>query len=221
MKFTRAILITVLCLSFVFAATACNSSPTSTPPAKTFTTSQQKLLQEVKVNSQKLTSITPIALGNSPTVQSWLGDINRLDKYLEAQLPKLQGKTLHVITQRHHDFTDKQVDPVTLTSQSNAGRTLEQINPNLLSLEGLYMDKFSKEAYVQEISRSSRELTDIFGSTLEPINIQTEADWLIANNAALAYAQQHPEHHAIGGEWRGLSMARNALTLIRQTEEIT
>lgn len=185
----------------------CSTSGSSPSVVATRALSPQELFyHQYDVDQQTVLRVSSIAADCS-VVKDWQANLLCLKPYLSKQLPELQGKTLHVVLQWHTSFTAGFDDPNIRQSQQAVLDRLTSLHPKLLTMEGSYLDRFTKASYMLEIDRTSDEL-DAFRRMVpsQPIPTEKEAEFtkVMRENAVLGYAYQHPECHAIGGEWRGV-----------------
>jgi hypothetical protein len=150
-------------------------------------------------------------LPNVPSIRGWRQDLQNLKPYLERELPQLQGKTLHVVLQQHDEFAEMgEQKQTTAASQTKTMEALNQIHPRLLSIEGSYLDKFTKESFIAALDKSAAEAMEVSGGGQKPSNPGDNEpggfNWFLNRNAVLKYGYEHSDCHTIGGEWRGVHM---------------
>ena len=169
--------------------------PAVPPPVEQFYANYDRDVAEVLFVSQGLPS--------SLAVQGWRRDLQNLKPYLQRELPQLKGKTLHVILQAHDAGAEQVQDPEVVASPAKTLETLNKLKPKLLTIEGSYMEKFNRESFVAEMNTSVSEILSTFGGGMraKPSELY---DLYLKHNTVLRYANDHPECHTIGGEWRGV-----------------
>lgn len=195
------ILICALCTSCANPATR---PRTITPTASTTATAQQQFYLAYEKDRVELMNMTDRA-PHQELVDRWQDDLNRLRPYLEQELPKLQGKTLHVIFQYHVTFEEN--NSCIRDSQKHVAEKLAELQPKLLMTEGNYYNAFSSDALMDEVNQSTEDMATCLEESLLPetpkINAEVFTE-LCAQNAVFDYAYRHPECLTVGSEWRGV-----------------
>ncbi len=165
------------------------------------------LWQQVDRDTQSML-VAASLLKRTADLSSWLGDVERLKPYLQEQLPQLSGKTLRIVLEQHDDQSGGGLSGAhtSKASQAKLYRLLENSHPRLLSLEGCYMNRFSQEAFIAEVSKSVRQISVLNG---EPEPGPMPPGWfeqISQRNRMIDFAVKHPEVISVGGEWRGVHM---------------
>ncbi len=170
--------------------------------------SEEEFLQTIDNGMTSISgAIAEVKLQQDMMSDQIASDFDRYAEYEKTFLPKLKGKTIHVILQNHGDMFSDEVlpDEGAFESQEKIAKLLPKIKPKVLALEGIVSDRIASEKdIISELTLLSPP--EVKNDPFFALQLAETYIYTVEHNRSLEFAIKNPRCFTLGGEFLGMSV---------------